>query len=183
MCLVVRELTPLKGFREETKRRALTCPPQAGSKQEFLDALRHTPRSLSHPQTNGKGERFHQTPEGRVHRRVYTRPKSLPAALWLSLSSSKSPPRSHEGIGNVTPQPIADEAARKRFPNDALALSKLDHSNIATRDDFNSNTGVDSPARKLLQSREASGRLLKEGQQLFVSRFEGFRKQASLTDH
>ena len=38
---------------------------------------------------------------------------------------------------------LADESARKRFRNEALALSKLDHPNIETVHDFDSKEGVD----------------------------------------
>src|ERR1700732_950433 len=38
---------------------------------------------------------------------------------------------------------LADEAARKRFRKEALALSKLNHPNIATVHDFDTQGGVD----------------------------------------
>lgn len=38
---------------------------------------------------------------------------------------------------------LADEAARKRFRNEALALSRLNHPNIATVYDFDSQEGID----------------------------------------
>ena len=38
---------------------------------------------------------------------------------------------------------LADEAARKRFRKEALALSKLNHPNIATVHDFDTQDGVD----------------------------------------
>jgi len=38
---------------------------------------------------------------------------------------------------------LADEAARKRFRREALALSKLNHPNIATVFDFDSQDGMD----------------------------------------
>ncbi len=38
---------------------------------------------------------------------------------------------------------LADEAARQRFRREALALSKLNHPNIETVHDFNTEDGVD----------------------------------------
>jgi serine/threonine protein kinase len=38
---------------------------------------------------------------------------------------------------------LADEAARKRFRKETLALSKLNHPNIATIHDFDTQDGVD----------------------------------------
>ena len=38
---------------------------------------------------------------------------------------------------------LADESARKRFRKEALALSKLNHPNIATVFDFDTQDGVD----------------------------------------
>ncbi len=38
---------------------------------------------------------------------------------------------------------LADEAARKRYRKEALALSKVDHPNIATTYDFDTDSGMD----------------------------------------
>jgi len=43
----------------------------------------------------------------------------------------------------LTPGTLADEAARKRFRKEAQALSKLNHPNIATIHDFDTDQGVD----------------------------------------
>ena len=46
---------------------------------------------------------------------------------------------------------LADEAARKRFRREALALSKLNHPNIATVFDFDTRDGVDFLAMELIR--------------------------------
>ena len=43
----------------------------------------------------------------------------------------------------LTPGTLADEHTRKRFRKEALALSKLNHPNIATIHDFDTQRGVD----------------------------------------
>jgi eukaryotic-like serine/threonine-protein kinase len=43
----------------------------------------------------------------------------------------------------LPPGTLSDESARKRFHNEALALSKLNHPNIATIHDFDTQQGVD----------------------------------------
>jgi serine/threonine protein kinase len=45
---------------------------------------------------------------------------------------------------------VADQAARKRFRREALALSKLNHPNIATIFDFDTQDGVDFLAMELI---------------------------------
>src|SRR5713101_6653306 len=61
---------------------------------------------------------------------------------------------------------LADEAARKRFRREALALSKLNHPNIATVFDFDSQEGVDFLAMEIVEgetlTKKASGRPLPE---------------------
>ncbi len=46
---------------------------------------------------------------------------------------------------------LADEAARKRFRKEALALSKLNHPNIATVFDFDTEEGTDFLVEELVQ--------------------------------
>src|SRR4029434_7830784 len=43
----------------------------------------------------------------------------------------------------LPPRTLADESARKRFRQEALALSKINHPNIATIHDFDTQEGVD----------------------------------------
>jgi eukaryotic-like serine/threonine-protein kinase len=43
----------------------------------------------------------------------------------------------------LAPQTFSDDAARKRFRKEALALSKLNHPNIATIHDFDTQEGID----------------------------------------
>jgi eukaryotic-like serine/threonine-protein kinase len=50
---------------------------------------------------------------------------------------------------------LADEGARKRFRKEALALSKLNHPNIATVHDFDSDGGVDFLTMELVAGRAA----------------------------
>ena len=46
---------------------------------------------------------------------------------------------------------LADEAARRRFRKEALALSKLNHPNIATVFDFDTQDGVDFLVMELVE--------------------------------
>ena len=43
----------------------------------------------------------------------------------------------------ISPGALADEVARKRFRKEALALAKLNHPNIATIHDFDTQDGID----------------------------------------
>jgi serine/threonine protein kinase/tetratricopeptide (TPR) repeat protein len=54
---------------------------------------------------------------------------------------------------------LADEAVRRRFRKEALALSKLNHPNIATVFDFDSQHGVDFLAMELIPGSTLSGKL------------------------
>ena len=56
-----------------------------------------------------------------------------------------------------------DEAARKRFRKEALALSKLNHPNIATIHDFDSQDGVDFLVMELITGTTLSHKLRSEG--------------------
>ena len=53
----------------------------------------------------------------------------------------------------------ADEAARKRFRKEALALSKLSHPNIATIFDFNTVDGIDLLVMELVEGEPLSSRI------------------------
>src|SRR5690348_1855222 len=57
---------------------------------------------------------------------------------------------------------LADESARKQFRKEALALSKLNHPNIATVFDFDTQDGVDFLAMELVPG-EALNQRLKAG--------------------
>src|SRR5262249_15914084 len=46
---------------------------------------------------------------------------------------------------------VEDESARRRFRREALALSRLNHPNIATIHDFDSQDGVDFVVMELLE--------------------------------
>src|SRR2546425_10501146 len=54
---------------------------------------------------------------------------------------------------------LADESARRRFRREALALSKLNHPNIATVFDFDSQDGVDFLAMELIHGEPLSDRI------------------------
>jgi WD40 repeat protein/serine/threonine protein kinase len=54
---------------------------------------------------------------------------------------------------------IADQAARKRFRREALALSKLNHPNIATIFDFDTQDGVDFLAMELISGTPLSSQV------------------------
>src|SRR5215468_2480682 len=55
---------------------------------------------------------------------------------------------------------LADESARKRFHKEALALSKLNHPNIATIYDFDSEDGVDFLVMELIPGTTLSHKLV-----------------------
>jgi serine/threonine protein kinase/tetratricopeptide (TPR) repeat protein len=55
---------------------------------------------------------------------------------------------------------LADDAARRQFRKEALALAKLSHPNIATVFEFSSQQGVDFLAMELIPGRPLSERLL-----------------------
>jgi serine/threonine protein kinase/tetratricopeptide (TPR) repeat protein len=55
---------------------------------------------------------------------------------------------------------LADDAARRQFRKEALALAKLSHPNIATVFEFSSQDGVDFLAMELIPGRPLSERLL-----------------------
>ncbi len=54
---------------------------------------------------------------------------------------------------------LADEATRKRFRKEALALSKLNHPNIATVFDFDTQDGVDFLVMDLVEGVTLSDKL------------------------
>lgn len=71
----------------------------------------------------------------------------------------------------LPPGTVADESTRKRFRKEALALSRLNHPNIATIHDFDSQNGVDFLVMELIPGRTLSGKvpekeLVKLGMQL-----------------
>ena len=55
---------------------------------------------------------------------------------------------------------MADEAARKRFRKEALALSKLNHSNIAVVHDFDTQDGIDFLVREFVEGTTPAGRIV-----------------------
>ena len=57
---------------------------------------------------------------------------------------------------------LADEAARKQFRKEALAIAKFNHPNIATVHEFNCQNGVDFLAMELIRGRSLK-EILKEG--------------------
>jgi serine/threonine protein kinase len=58
---------------------------------------------------------------------------------------------------------LADEAARKRFRNEALTLSKLDHPNIETVHDFDTQEGVDFLVMQLVVTPDGRLKILDFG--------------------
>src|SRR5258708_7072894 len=54
---------------------------------------------------------------------------------------------------------LADEGARRQFPSEALALAKLNHPNIETVHEFNTQDGVDFLAMELIPGCVLSERL------------------------
>jgi tetratricopeptide (TPR) repeat protein len=59
----------------------------------------------------------------------------------------------------ILPGPLDDDVARKRFRREALALSRLNHPNIATLHDFDSHDGVDFVVMEFLDGVTLSARL------------------------
>ncbi len=55
---------------------------------------------------------------------------------------------------------LADEAARKRFRKEALALSKLNHSNIAVVHDFDTYEGIDFLVMEFVEGTTLAGRIV-----------------------
>ena len=54
---------------------------------------------------------------------------------------------------------LIDDAARKRFRTEALALSKLNHPNIATVHDFDTLNGTDFLVMELVRGETLAGKL------------------------
>ncbi len=55
---------------------------------------------------------------------------------------------------------LADEAARKRFRKEALALSKLNHSNMAVVHDFDTYEGIDFLVMEYVEGTTLAGRIV-----------------------
>src|SRR5712691_6460578 len=53
----------------------------------------------------------------------------------------------------LPPGSLADESARSQFKKEALALSKLNHPNIATIHDFDTDAGIDFLVMELVPGR------------------------------
>jgi len=75
--------------------------------EDYLRMLqtRHIYRPPSHPQTNGKLERFHETLKAQLNLVVFTTPEALRAAL-AEFTEFHYHWRYREGIGNVTPADV-----------------------------------------------------------------------------
>jgi len=54
---------------------------------------------------------------------------------------------------------LADEEARRRFRNEAFALSRINHPNIATIHDFNSHEGIDFVVMEYIQGEDLAKRI------------------------
>ena len=65
----------------------------------------------------------------------------------------------HVAIKLLHPGTIADDSARHRFHNEARALSKLNHPNIATIHDFDSQGGTDFLVMEFIPGKPLSNRL------------------------
>jgi eukaryotic-like serine/threonine-protein kinase len=61
----------------------------------------------------------------------------------------------------IPPEDLADEAARKRFRKEALALSKLNHPNIASIYDFRNEDGIDFLVMELIAGVTLDRKLVK----------------------
>src|SRR6266849_3328565 len=88
---------PQRAFRQRAsaeRRAAAYLPRNSGHS--------HIRCSPHHPQTNGKLERFHETPKARVNLLVYLSPEEL----WRGIAEfieSYNHRRYHDGNGNVAP--------------------------------------------------------------------------------
>ena len=60
----------------------------------------------------------------------------------------------------LLPGTIADDSARRKFRNEALALSKLNHPNIATVHDFDTDNSLDFLVMELIEGVTLSAKLL-----------------------
>src|SRR4051812_22245430 len=59
----------------------------------------------------------------------------------------------------LPPGALSDDSTRKRFRREALALSRLNHPNIATVHDFDTDSGVDFLVMELVSGQSLSDRL------------------------
>ncbi len=59
----------------------------------------------------------------------------------------------------LSPESLADQAARRAFRQEALSLSKLNHPNIATIHDFHSHQGADYLVMELIQGQTLTARM------------------------
>jgi len=60
----------------------------------------------------------------------------------------------------LLPGTLANESARRKFRNEALALSKLNHTNIATVHDFDTDNSLDFLVMELIEGVTLSAKLL-----------------------
>ena len=62
----------------------------------------------------------------------------------------------------LLPGTLANESARRKFRNEALALSKLNHTNIATVHDFDTDNSLDFLVMELIEGVTLSAKLLED---------------------